>query len=266
MIRALSEHWPEYLIEGWALGMFMISAALFVAVFEHPSSPLRKRFGSALVRRAFIGLAMGATAIALIYSPWGQRSGAQMNPAVTLTFAHLGKVKRWDAIFYIAAQFIGGATGLFFARILLRSVIVHPAVNHVATLPGKAGVAAAFVAESVIACGMTLMVLVTTNHPATAAYTGVAAGLLVFLYITFEAPISGMSMNPARTTASALSARTWKHSWIYFVAPVLGMLFSAEVFLRTMPGSTDIACPKLYHGTRQRCIFCGQSGDGASVH
>src|SRR6266496_5613366 len=103
MIRALQEHWPEYLIEAWALGTFMISAAMFTALLEYPASPVHQAIPNAFLRRSLIGLAMGFTAIALIYSPWGQRSGAHMNPATTLTFLHLRKIAPWDGFFYIAA-------------------------------------------------------------------------------------------------------------------------------------------------------------------
>jgi aquaporin Z len=65
----------------------MVSACVFVVLLEHPSSPVYQSFESAaMLRRALIGLAMGLAAIGIIYSPWGQRSGAHMNPAVTLTF------------------------------------------------------------------------------------------------------------------------------------------------------------------------------------
>ena len=90
--RAPSLHWPEYLIEAGAIGTFMVSAAVFAAVLYYPSSPMSGAVSNELVRRALMGLAMGATAVAIIYSPWGQRSGAHMNPAVTLTFFRLGKV------------------------------------------------------------------------------------------------------------------------------------------------------------------------------
>ena len=81
MFSALRQHWPEYLIEAWALGTFMISAVCFTALLEHPASPVHQFVASGFLRRALIGLAMGVTAIVLIYSPWGQRSGAHMNPA-----------------------------------------------------------------------------------------------------------------------------------------------------------------------------------------
>ncbi len=94
MIRAFKLNWKLYLIEAWALGMFMISAILFTMLFEHPSFYFKTAISSSLERRFFIDLAMGATAVFLIYSGWGKKSGAQMNPAVTLTFLLLKRISR----------------------------------------------------------------------------------------------------------------------------------------------------------------------------
>jgi aquaporin Z len=237
----------------------MVSAALFTALLEYPGSPVHQLIPNGAARRALIGLAMGLTAIALIYSPWGQRSGAHINPAVTLTFLRLGKVMPWDAAFYIASQFIGGVCGVLLSKLLLGSIIAHPSVSYVTTVPGPAGAGVAFLAEAAIACGMMLMVLFVTNTPKLARFTALFAGALVFLYITFEAPLSGMSINPARTVASAVPSGIWTAGWIYFVAPVLGMLLSAQVY-RATHDSPATACPKLHHGTKQRCIFCGHPG------
>jgi aquaporin Z len=256
---SLRQHWPEYLIEAWALGVFMVSATLFTALLEYPSSPVHQLIPNGVARRALIGLAMGLTAVALIYSPWGQRSGAHMNPATTLTFLRLGKVMLWDAAFYIASQFIGGVCGVLLSKLLLGSIIAHPSVSYITTIPGPTGVGTAFIAEAAIACGMMLMVLFVTNTPKLARFTGLLAGLLVFLYITLEAPLSGMSINPARTLASALPSGIWTSGWIYFTAPVLGMLFAAQVYCG-VSDSSPRACPKLHHGTTQRCIFCGHPG------
>jgi aquaporin Z len=74
-------------------------------------------------------------------------------------------------------------------------------------------------------------------------FTGCAAGVMVALYITFEAPLSGMSMNPARTFGSAVIGNVWYGWWIYFTAPVLGMLVAVEV-TRIRRG---VACGKLTH-------------------
>jgi aquaporin Z len=264
LASALSQHWPEYLIEGWALGTFMVSAATFTALLEHPRSPLRMRIRNGFLRRALIGLAMGLTAIGLIYSPWGQQSGAHMNPATTLTFLKLGKIAPPDAAFYIGAQFVGGIAGVLVAKVLLRGALTHPNVNYVVTVPGPAGTELAFVAEAGLACGMMSMVLFVTNTPELAAYTGLFAGALVFLFIACEAPLSGMSINPARTAASAFPSGIWKAGWVYFTAPVLGMFLAAQIYSGAM-GCAPGACPKLQHGTKQRCIFCGHEAGQADL-
>jgi aquaporin Z len=109
---SLALHWREYLIEGWALGAFMVSAGVATTLIEYPGFWLHQAITDPDLRRTLIGVAMGLTAVALIYSPWGQRSGAHMNPAVTLTFLRLGKIARWDALFFIVAQCLGGILGV----------------------------------------------------------------------------------------------------------------------------------------------------------
>jgi aquaporin Z len=254
--QALRAHWPEYLIEGWALGMFMLSAALFATLLGAPQSPLTALLPDATLRGALVGIAMGATAIALIYSPWGQRSGAHMNPSVTLAFLHLGKITRWDAAFYIVAQFVGGLLGVLIGAALLGSAFTHPPVGYATTLPGPAGVPAAFVAEFAISALMMATVLTFAGHARLSRYTGIAAGILVAAYIAFEAPLSGMSMNPARSFASAAPAMRWEHFWIYMTAPVLGMLGAAWLIGRRRMQVT-LPCAKLVHGEQVRCIHCG---------
>jgi aquaporin Z len=265
MIEALVRHWPEYLIEAAGLGLFMVSASAFAALLEHPASWVHQAIGDATVRRLLIGVAMGLTAISIIYSPWGKRSGAHINPAVTLTFFRLGKIEPWDAVFYVFAQFAGATLGMVVAQTLLSmAVMAHPAVYYVATLPGRAGPIAAFAAEAAISCGLMLMVLVVTNKHGLNRYTGVFAGCLVALYITIEAPISGMSMNPARSFSSALAAGDWNALWIYFSAPPLGMLLAAQLYLR-FKGCDAVLCCKLHHENHERCIFrCGYRAEAAA--
>ncbi len=254
MRAALRAHWPEYLIEAWALGMFMISAGVFSTLLEHPDSPLHRLIADGGVRRALIGVAMGLTAIALIYSPWGQRSGAHMNPSVTLTFWRLGKVSGWDAVFYCLAQFAGGVCGVLIVTAWFNEAFTSPPVSYIATVPGAAGVGIAFAAEFAISALLMAVVLRVSNSPRHARFTGLWAGALVALYITFEAPLSGMSMNPARSFASALPGGIWTHFWIYLTAPLLGMQFAAAWYRR---GLRRVACAKLMHSSTRRCIHCG---------
>jgi aquaporin Z len=136
---SIRRHWPEYLMEASLLGVFMISACLFGALYEFPGSPVRQAIVSGFARRILMGLSMGLTAICIIYSPWGKQSGAHINPSVTLTFFRLGKIKVWDAIFYIAFQFTGAALGVWLVASLFGKQVSDPAVRYVVTLPGPMG-------------------------------------------------------------------------------------------------------------------------------
>ena len=256
-MRKRTLHWPEYAIEALCLGIFMLSAAAFASLLRHPASPLSETVSSLMpapLGRVPMGIAMGLTAALIIYSPLGRRSGAHMNPAVTLTFWRLGKIRSHDAAGYVVAQFVGGMLGILAATVLLRGLPSHPAINYVATVPGEAGVAVAFAAETVISFGMMLMVLSTSNNRHLARFTGAFVAALVALYITIENPLSGMSMNPARTLGPALLAHTGGSLWLYFAAPLLGMLTAAELYIRTV-GAQQVRCAKLHHPVSGACIF-----------
>lgn len=254
--ESLRAHWPEYLIEGWALGMFMVSAGVFAVLLDYPGSVLHRALPDPALRRVLAGIAMGLTAIAIIYSPWGKRSGAHMNPAVTLSFLRLGKVQRWDALFYTAAQFAGGLLGVILVAAVFGTAFADPPVRFAATLPSASGVPVAFFAEVVISAGMMLMILITAASARFAPYTGVFAGVLVAAYIILEAPFSGMSMNPARSFASAAPGMLWQSFWVYVTAPVLGMLLAAQLHLFAR-GEARTPCAKLLHPDDSRCIHCG---------
>lgn len=249
----------EYAAEAWALGLFMVVACSFGVLLFHPASPVVGWIPEPLPRRALMGLVMGLTAVANIYSPWGRRSGAHMNPATTLTFLRLGKVAPRDAVGYVVAQFMGGLAGVLVAWAALGPWLADPAVNFVATRPGRWGPAPAFVAEAAMAFGLMLAVLSLISRPRLAPLAGLAAGALVALYITIEDPVSGMSMNPARSFGSALPAMATGHLWIYFGAPPLGMLAAAALFRRHLAPDAR-HCAKYHHDPAYRCIFCEHHG------
>jgi aquaporin Z len=254
MVDAFKRHWPEYLMEATELGLFMFTACAFTVLLYHPSSPLAQTIQDGMLRRLMMGTAMGSTAIAIIFSPIGKRSGAHFNPSVTWTFFRLGKIEAWDAAFYTLFQFAGGVAGIMLASLTLRNLVAHQSVNYAATLPGSYGPIGAFVAEILISFILMTVVLTVSNTKRLARWTGMFAGVLVATYITVESPISGMSMNPARTFSSALGADIWMSLWIYFVAPPFGMLLAAEVYPKLNSRRT-IACAKLHHHNNQRCIF-----------
>lgn len=258
-VSALSKHWPEYSMEAAELGLFMLSACLFTALLQHPNSPVAALIPDPFLRRALTGIAMAATAIALIFSPWGKRSGAHFNPSVTLTFLRLRKIQPWDAFFYVSAQFAGGVLGVFLAALFLGKAIAHPSVRYAATTP-EAGLRIAFGAEVLISFLLFFTVLMVSNHKLLNRYTGLFSGALVATYITFESPVSGMSMNPARSFASAVPAGIFDGLWIYFVAPPVGMLLAAELYVR-LRSRKSVYCAKFHHLNEKRCIFNCRFGE-----
>lgn len=254
MIHMLRRHYPEYLMEAAGLGIFMIMASVVTVIVQHPASLIRQVIVDPFLRRAIVGVAMGLSAIAIIYSPWGKQSGAHINPVVTFTFFRLGKINALDAFFYMVAQCIGGLLGVLIVTGVLREAITNSAVNYIVTLPGSGGVKVAFFAELFISFGLMMTILIVSNHAKLSPFTGLFAGVLVATYIMVEAPLSGMSMNPARTLASAIPARNWTAIWVYFTAPLLGMLLAAEIYVR-LRGRDSVKCAKLHHHNRKRCIF-----------
>ena len=247
-------HWPEYLMESAELGLFMVSACVVSTILYHPHSPALHWIANPFVRMVLTGVAMAATLLLLIHSPWGKQSGAHMNPAMTLMFLRLRKIELWDAIFYMTFQFLGGLAGVLLSFLLLGQAVAHPEVNFAVTQPGGPGVAVAFFAELAISLVLAATVLLTSNDKALSRFTPYCAAILLATYITFEAPFSGMSMNPARTLGSAIPAQAFHSIWIYFTAPPLGMLIASEVYLR-LRSAQRVYCAKYHHNNRRRCIF-----------
>jgi aquaporin Z len=219
-------------MEAGELGIFMVSACLFTVLLYHPASPVVRWLPNSTLRRLLMGMSMGLTAIGIIKSSWGKRSGAHFNPAITLTFLRLGKISGEDAIFYAVFQFFGAVAGVGLSAALLGRSLAGPAVNYAVTVPGPSGSGAAFAAELFMSALLMAVVLITSDQPRLAPYTAYCMGLLITIYVLVFAPVSGFSMNPARTTGSAVFAEVWTAIWIYFTAPILGMLLPAELYLR----------------------------------
>jgi aquaporin Z len=232
-------------MEAAELATFMLSACLFTVLLYHPASPALHAIPSPTLRRLLMGIAMGLTAIGIIQSPWGRQSGAHFNPSITLTFLRLGKIGGRDAIFYILFQFLGAIAGVGLSALVLGQSLAAPTVDYAVTIPGPAGPAAAFAAEAFMAALMMAVVLITSNRPRLAPFTPYIMGVLIALYILVFAPISGFSINPARTFGSAIFANLWTAIWIYFSAPILGMFFSAELYVR-LAGTSERHARKHY--------------------
>lgn len=246
MATAWRRHWPYYTVEAVELAVFISCASVLAVVVEHPASPVRQALGGATTRRAVQGILMGLVVVGTVYSPWGKRSGAYMNPALTLAFWQMGKISGPDAIWYSLAQVAGAIGAAQFWALVLGTWYAHPVVHYATTkpLPRPGGELLAFAAEFVISFLLIVVVLGTLHCQKLKKRTGWVLGGLIACYIIVEAPLSGMSLNPARSLGPALVAGDYHGLWLYCVAPPLAMWLATVLFRRFYQGNS-LACAAL---------------------
>src|SRR5215510_7094834 len=192
---SLRYHWPEYLMEAGEIALYMFLICAFATLLLHPSSPFGQVIHSGFFRRALMGFLVGSAVVAIIMTPWGKQSGGHFNPAITVTFYRLGRLAFWDAFFYVVAQFAGAAGGVDIAAYVLRDALKSPSVRYAVTTPGIFGNAGAFAGELTISFVLMTGILFAANREAITRYIPYLVGALYAIFITFEAPLSGMSMN-----------------------------------------------------------------------
>ncbi|QEC66575.1 aquaporin family protein [Panacibacter ginsenosidivorans] len=231
MTASFKKNWIHYVQEAFGLAIFMISACFFGALLWGNDASFHFTITNETLRNVITGILMGSTALFIFYSPFTAPSGSHINPAVTITFLRLKKMCRYDAVFYIIFQCIGGTLAVYIMATLLGNVLTTAPVNYAVTIPGKAGVVAAAITEYIIAMIMMTMVLFTSSSEKFKKYTRIISGCFVCLNVIFAGPISGFGMNPARSLASAFPAHNYTAFWIYMIIPFAGMLSAAELYL-----------------------------------
>lgn len=252
---AFCRHWAHYVAEAAGIAFFMTCAALLTTLLEHPASPVRQALQTNDgARHWLMGAGMGLVIVVIVYSPWGKQSGAHINPAVTLAFWQLGKIRTADAVWYVLGQVAGAVITGQLLKLVLGQLYAHPTVNYTVTqpVPLPRGELLAFAGEFVISFILMLVMLAALHSKQLKGLTGWLIGLLLMLYIVCETPYSGMSLNPARTLGSAVAAQRYQGLWLYWVAPVLAMWLATVLFRR------------LYHGEDLQCAILAGCGPGPS--
>ena len=218
--------WQEALAEG---------IGTFILVFAGTGSVIVNSISNGAVTHLGISFVFGAVVAALIYG-MGHLSGAHFNPAVTLGFWASGFFPQRRVLPYILAQILGAIAASALLLISLGSV-----ANLGATLPLNGNWFQSLVLEIVLTFILMLVILGSgLDRRAHVGFAGLAIGLTVGLEAAFMGPITGASMNPARSLGPAVVAGIWQHHWVYWVAPILGAQLAVIVYRQLSDGFRDI--------------------------
>lgn len=200
-----------------ALGTF------FLVLIGPGAAMVDARTGGA-IGHSGVALAFGFVVLAMIYA-LGHLSGAHINPAVTVAFWATRRFPTRDLLPYVVAQCLG-AVG---ASAVLRWV-VGPVGNLGATVP-HVSVGRALALEFFLSFGLMFVIMaVATDDRVASGFAGVAVGLTVGFEAMMGGPLTGASMNPARSLGPAVAGGPWTAHWIYWVGPIAGMVIAARVY------------------------------------
>ena len=252
-LETLRRHWPEYLVEAGFLAIFLLAAGVASSWILSPASPGAGALPDPALRRLIAGAVVGLVLMAMIYSPWGRRSGTHLNPAITLAYLRLGKIGQWDALFYILAQVAGGVA----AVAVLRSDAPWLGATSPSLLSVSIGPATpwwSLATELVLSGTAMLLILFTSNHARWFRWTGVLVGLLMTAIVASAAPLSDFGMNLARLLAVDAFGDLANVNWLNLLPPLLGMQLAVEAY-RLFTGRSQVLCAKLAHNTHGKCIF-----------
>jgi aquaporin Z len=195
----------------------------FALVFAGTGAITINATSGGLVTHVGVALTFGLVVLAMIYAV-GDVSGAHLNPAVTLGFFAARRFPGRCVLPYIVSQCLGGLLASLLLRLLFPD---HPTLG--ATLPAGPEFQS-FVLEVVLTLVLMFVILsVATGSKEKGLMAGVAVGAVIGLEALFAGPISGASMNPARSLAPALVSLHLEGLWIYLAAPVLGALIAVVI-------------------------------------
>ena len=212
---------------------FVLIAGLVSIFLEHPDMPVMQTSWKhePLLRRIPLGIVLGLY-IFFIAKAFGKKSGAMVNPGVTWAMYRQGNINFADVVWYIVAQFAGAVAAAELLKLTLFKWFSHPNIHFGVTKPMPPYESQnAWMAEFLIAFITMAIILFFSSIKKLEKFLPMAMGISIALFIIFELPYSGMSMNPARSFAGALAANKWEHLWIYFAAPIPAMLLAGELFL-----------------------------------
>lgn len=247
-------HWPEYGAELLGTG-FLVFVGLSAVVFDFGTGlPMSTWIPNHSTRLLITGLIFAGSGSLVAISPFGKLSGAHINPSVSLAFWVQGKMHIHDLFGYVLAQFLGATIGETLLVLVWRSY--SASVRNGMTLPGVGyPLWLVFLAEAVLTFLLVLLIFVFVSSHRLMHWTPLMNWLLVATMVWQEAPISGTSLNPARSFGPALLSWYWNDQWLYFIAPPLGALIAVGVYRLLAVGERDVLTAKLFHVSHYRSVF-----------
>lgn len=200
------------------------SLGTFFLVLVGPGAVMVDAYSGGAVGHTGVALAFAFVVTTMVYA-LGHLSGAHINPAVTIGFWSARRFPSREVVPYVIAQSLGAVA----ASITLR-VTIGPIGHLGATLPALS-LGAAFVIEALLSFALMFVIMaVATDERAADGFAGIAVGLTVGFCALTGGPLTGASMNPARSFGPALVGGMWTAQWIYWAAPILGMVAAAHVY------------------------------------
>ncbi len=240
-------HWAEWSSEFAGTALLLLGGLSAVCLDFGSNSPMIKVVPDHSARLLITGLLFAGSGSLVAVTPLGRRSGAHLNPCVTLAFWRRGHVHPHDLAGYTAAQVAGAFAGTALVQWWwggqARSVdlgVTHPRAGLPAM--GAAGV------EAVMTAALVLIILVMVSTRRTARFAPLAVWIVVAVLVWQGAPWTGTSLNPARSLAPAVLSMDFGDLWVYFVGPLAGSLAAVEVF-NLIPGLETLTA-KLYYDWR----------------
>ena len=249
-------NWSEYLSEFFGTAIMMTIGIGAVVFMWSEGSVMTELIPSEPWRRLATGILFAGGGTIVVLSPLGQRSGGHLNPAMTFAVWLRGKITHTDAAMYAFAQTFGAVLGVLVVGAVAGEAAAT--VNLGMTTPG-AGYSAtvALAAELIITFSLIFLVFWAVDRRSVARYTPYLAGVLIAVLVMIEAPISGTSLNPARSLAPAALMGMFDHLWLYFVGPMAGAVLAVAVYRGIGGEKTATGCAKLHHTDQYPCLFEG---------
>jgi aquaporin Z len=216
--------------------------------------PMSTWIPSVSIRLLLTGLMFSGSGSLIAISPIGKLSGAHLNPGVTAAFWIRRKMHWHDAVLYIVSQFIGAAFGCVLLAVVWGQY--YRSVNFGMTLPGASfGPLVAGGAEFLMTAGYITLILLFVSSHRLMRKTPLMNWLVVAFLVWVEAPVSGTSINAARSFGPALVASNWTDYGIYLVCPTFGACAAAIGFPLVQSGERKILTAKLFHSSKYPSIF-----------